>query len=470
MQKTKFRRSWSPISKIRAIAYEYTIIRLLSFHVSMLFTSVIGQFAELLKPEPVRPLRDSKPPLIMEGANLTQPKVTLIMPFHNTGEYLDAAIKSALASKGVALELILVDDGSTDGTGEIAELASKESPNVKVIKQRINRGAYFSRNLALLEANGEYIAFLDSDDIQDQHRLAKQISALEDYSAEVSLCNHSRWDVTLQERLTKPSPFIISMVFRRSLIDEVGFFHCVRWGADREFLKRVEEIKGKTAIVNVAEDLISARLRPGSLTTSPSSSFFSSLGTGRSIRVLPSRDRLIYRGEYSSLHRRARSKSELFQDFPLESRNLVSVGKSHESDVLKRDNVLVLVINSSKKQLEPRTSKHPKAANFLKANFEAHLALLQIGEQSLNLEKYGNRQFGHIILVNAESDIEPNLVRKLLTQALDLSMGEALVADSGYENGFTPSPFNKYINLLKPSVYKVIWDDKAQIVIGRLGD
>ena len=90
-------------------------------------------------------------------------KVSVIMPVYNSGEYLQTAVDSILSQSLKDIELILVDDGSTDGSSEKCDEYAKKDKRVVVIHQR-NGGICNARNAALKIARGEYIGFSDHDD------------------------------------------------------------------------------------------------------------------------------------------------------------------------------------------------------------------------------------------------------------------------------------------------------------------
>src|SRR5580698_4662849 len=89
------------------------------------------------------------------------PLVSIIIPSYNSENHLAETIKSALSQTWVNKEIIIIDDGSTDSSVQIAK--GFES-NVKVLVQK-NKGASAARNAGLKEAKGDYIQFLDSDDL-----------------------------------------------------------------------------------------------------------------------------------------------------------------------------------------------------------------------------------------------------------------------------------------------------------------
>ena len=99
--------------------------------------------------------------------------VSVIMPSYNTAAYISASIKSVLAQTYSNWELIIVDDCSTDNTDAI--VAGFKDARIKFFKNIKNSGAALTRNRALREAKGEWIAFLDSDDLWLPEKLERQI-------------------------------------------------------------------------------------------------------------------------------------------------------------------------------------------------------------------------------------------------------------------------------------------------------
>jgi glycosyltransferase involved in cell wall biosynthesis len=90
------------------------------------------------------------------------PLVSIIIPAYNSEEFLGDTVRSALAQKWPNKEIIIVDDGSSDGTLELAK--KFESRDVKVLTQK-NRGAACARNAGLALAQGDFIQWLDADDL-----------------------------------------------------------------------------------------------------------------------------------------------------------------------------------------------------------------------------------------------------------------------------------------------------------------
>jgi glycosyltransferase involved in cell wall biosynthesis len=101
----------------------------------------------------------------------------VIIPAFNAQHYLGMTLASACAQTHTDLEIIVVDDGSTDATAEVAESAARADKRVRVIRQR-NAGVAAARNRGLTEARGEYVAPLDADDLWHTQNLALQVEAL----------------------------------------------------------------------------------------------------------------------------------------------------------------------------------------------------------------------------------------------------------------------------------------------------
>lgn len=110
--------------------------------------------------------------------------VSVVMPSYNTGRFIAKSIESVLAQTYTNWELLIVDDASTDNTDEVVAEIKKchceRSAAIRYFKNDRNRGAAYSRNLALREAKGEWIAFLDSDDLWLPEKLEKQLNFMKD--------------------------------------------------------------------------------------------------------------------------------------------------------------------------------------------------------------------------------------------------------------------------------------------------
>ena len=110
--------------------------------------------------------------------------VSIVMPSYNTGRFITESIESVLAQTYTNWELLIVDDASTDNTDDVVADVKlrhcERSEAIHYFKNDRNRGAAYSRNLALREAKGEWIAFLDSDDLWLPEKLEKQLKFMID--------------------------------------------------------------------------------------------------------------------------------------------------------------------------------------------------------------------------------------------------------------------------------------------------
>lgn len=187
------------------------------------------------------------------------PLVSVIIPFLDAERFLPEAIESVFAQTYDAWELLLVDDGSTDGSTEIARGYGRRHPDrVRYLEHEghANRGASVSRNLGFRHAKGAYIAFLDADDVWLPHKLEQQVAILEAHRCVGMVFGRTQlwfsWTGGAEERgrdqvgeLGMPADTIIeppslfmpsfcsqtavipnpnSLLIRRDVIDQVGGF------------------------------------------------------------------------------------------------------------------------------------------------------------------------------------------------------------------------------------------------------
>ena len=108
---------------------------------------------------------------------LEEIKVSVITPSFNDGLFIKETIQSILNQTHKNIEVIIVDDCSTDNTSAI--IKSFQDPRIKVIRNAKNEGAAYSRNLAITLATGDYIAFLDGDDLWEKEKLTKQLQFMQ---------------------------------------------------------------------------------------------------------------------------------------------------------------------------------------------------------------------------------------------------------------------------------------------------
>jgi glycosyltransferase involved in cell wall biosynthesis len=165
------------------------------------------------------------------------PKVTVYIPAHNYGQYIEKAIQSVIAQSMEDWELILIDDGSTDNTGEIL---SKYSDHAKIRSiQQENKGLNVTSNIAIRLSNGKYIIRLDADDYFDENILLILSSTL-DKKPDVGLVYPDYYHVDENGE-------IIEVVRRKKIGEEVELLDLPAHGACTMFRKSLlQEIGGYT--------------------------------------------------------------------------------------------------------------------------------------------------------------------------------------------------------------------------------
>ena len=127
------------------------------------------------------------------------PAVSVLIPAYNGGRYFERAVRSVLAQTFTDFECLILDDGSTDGSGELADRIALEDPRVRVIR-RENRGLVVTLNELVAAARGEFLARMDADDVCIPERLALQVKYLRENPSVVCL-GSSYWMIDEADRM-----------------------------------------------------------------------------------------------------------------------------------------------------------------------------------------------------------------------------------------------------------------------------
>jgi glycosyltransferase involved in cell wall biosynthesis len=175
------------------------------------------------------------------------PLVSIIIPTYNSEIYISEAIESSINQTYDNIEIIVVDDGSTDESYKILEKYIQNHENFKLYSQK-NKGACAARNLGIIKSNGEYIQFLDSDDILKLDKIEKQMSYVSDLKT-ILFCNTINFygnDITnIISKTIKPNRlnifdlirnhyvFTPTVLIPRAVFSQFGMFN--------EKLKRAQE-------------------------------------------------------------------------------------------------------------------------------------------------------------------------------------------------------------------------------------
>jgi len=227
-----------------------------------------------------------------------EPMVSLVLPFYNAEKNLETAVTSVLEHDYPRMEIILVDDGSTDSSAKLAERMEAEDSRVKLLRHPSNRGAGPARNTGANAASGEFLFYIDSDDIlrRGALRLLVETSREQGVSLVVGSCNQidEEGNYGDYDRLYDGGrETVFGLIdglegMRRSLnIDEGSFLPVRPWGMliDLDLFRRsglqfppgeYEDLsvipflyKFVSRLVYLPDIVVTYRIRKGSVTQSP---------------------------------------------------------------------------------------------------------------------------------------------------------------------------------------------------------
>ena len=122
------------------------------------------------------------------------PLVSIITPNYNCARFIAQTIESVLAQTYTNWEMLIVDDCSTDGSYEIAQEYAQKDSRIKVLRNEKNSGAAVSRNRAIEASSGEYVAFLDSDDLWLPEKLERQLKFMQENNCDFCFTEYEHID------------------------------------------------------------------------------------------------------------------------------------------------------------------------------------------------------------------------------------------------------------------------------------
>lgn len=200
------------------------------------------------------------------------PLVSVIMTTYNAAETLDYAVASVLGQTHRNVELLIIDDASSDRTPELLLSWQNRDPRIKIFLSTQNQGTFVSKNNLIDEAAGEYVTFHDADDWAHPERIALHVDALAgnlEIKATMSdwlriepsgRIEYQRWSMAYRHRN------LCSLLVRRKLFEEIGYFDRVTFGADTEMWARICRLFGRNRTCHIEKCLTFGLLRKGSLT------------------------------------------------------------------------------------------------------------------------------------------------------------------------------------------------------------
>ncbi|MBQ7792832.1 MAG: glycosyltransferase family 2 protein, partial [Clostridia bacterium] len=120
--------------------------------------------------------------------SFNQPLISIIIPVYNAAHYFERCIKSVLEQTYKNLEIILIDDGSTDGSEKLCDQYKEIDDRIKVVHKK-NGGQSSARNLGLTMITGDYVGFVDSDDYIEKDMYEYLYNNMVKYHADISICH-----------------------------------------------------------------------------------------------------------------------------------------------------------------------------------------------------------------------------------------------------------------------------------------
>ncbi len=186
--------------------------------------------------------------------------ISVIIPVYNTENYLSACVDSVICQENVTLEIILVDDGSTDSSGKICEEYACKYPYIHTVHIE-NSGPATAKNVGLKLAKGDYVSFTDSDDKLEPTMFYEMISAGKNNSSEIVCCNFKETDAqgnishtdcsgkifvfdkieALRRILSKDLIYTgsVTKIFRRKLLTQNNLNHNDGLKTDEDFIMNI---------------------------------------------------------------------------------------------------------------------------------------------------------------------------------------------------------------------------------------
>lgn len=190
--------------------------------------------------------------------------VSIIVPCFNAEATIATALQSLLTQTWAAIEVIVVDDASTDQTVSVVRKWQKRDKRIRLFTSQTNRGAYAARNRGLEAARGAFFTCHDADDWSHPQKIERQVRVLlAAPQAQASLSHWVRTNDQLEySRWRTESSWIYrnisSLMCRRDVVERIGYWDLVNCNADTEYMYRLERTYGKDAIIDVQPGVVLA--------------------------------------------------------------------------------------------------------------------------------------------------------------------------------------------------------------------
>lgn len=163
---------------------------------------------------------------------MNMPLVSVIVPIYNAALGLVTCLESIKRQKYRNLEILLVNDGSSDSSLEICRMYARLDPRIQVIDKE-NSGVSDTRNVAIERAKGKYLQFVDADDYLDENATRLMVEAMEENESDMVICHYcmvTRGEKTTVFGFLPPQDVITKDEFARQMIKEsASFYYSVMW-------------------------------------------------------------------------------------------------------------------------------------------------------------------------------------------------------------------------------------------------
>ncbi|MDE5415816.1 glycosyltransferase [Alkalihalobacterium chitinilyticum] len=238
-------------------------------------------------------------------------KVSIIIPAYNSETTIGTSIESMMNQTWENLEILVIDDCSTDNTKAVIQDYAEQDARVRLLTTEKNSGAYVARNVALQVATGDYVTINDADDWSHPEKVKTQVEHLE--ANPNTIGNFSQQARATEDlkfyRRGKPGIYVFanmsSFMFRRKKVfEKLGFWDSVRFAGDSEYVKRIKKVFGEKSIVELPTAPLSFMRQSESSLTGNSAFGFPGYFMGA-------------RKEYAEAHEHFHSNNEnLYYPFP----------------------------------------------------------------------------------------------------------------------------------------------------------
>lgn len=281
--------------------------------------------------------------------------ISVIMTTYNSMNIMLPSIFSVLKQTHSNLQLVIVDDCSTDGTFQVLRKIQSLDSRIKIAQTPRNLGTYWAKNLGMEYSDGRFVTFMDSDDLNSVERVRRSVKELlSDEELVMTFCNYIRINSEdgqiMLNRGEVQRGALIGMAFdKERVLGKIGWFDSVRVNADDEMKQRIRTVFGAKSFSHLDYPDYYASLRPNSLTTSGyTSNDIQKIDQDRTARSFLAPVRQKYTNRYIDWHRS--SPRHLYVNFPQWSRPF-SAPNSIVCEPAKVVQKLTLVFNSEGREL-----------------------------------------------------------------------------------------------------------------------